>query len=64
LWENVFQPFFFFPSLHLVLCNCSDRLLVVLVNCFLSLGLILFCGCIGFLVKCVCAISAPVLAVF
>jgi type III secretory pathway component EscV len=31
--------------------------LVILVTCFLSLGLILFCGCIGFVYKCVCAIS-------
>jgi hypothetical protein len=34
----------------LVLYNCVlDRLLVVSVNCFLSLGLILFYGCVGFL---------------
>jgi hypothetical protein len=46
----------FFPSLlhlpiiHLVLCNyVLDRLLVVSVTCFLSLCLILFCECIGFL---------------
>jgi hypothetical protein len=32
---------------------------VVSVTCFLSLGLILFCDCIGFVAKCVCAISVP-----
>jgi hypothetical protein len=37
--------------------------LVVSVTCFLSLGLILFCDCIGFLTKCVCAISVPSLGV-
>jgi hypothetical protein len=50
----------------LVLCNyILDRLLVVSVTCFLSLGLILFCGYIGFVAKCVCVcvISAPGLGV-
>jgi hypothetical protein len=48
--ENCFHSFFVFLLLHLVLCNyVPDRLLVVSVTCFLSLGLILFCGCIGFL---------------
>jgi hypothetical protein len=48
--KNSFYPFFTFPSLHLLLCNyVLDRLLVVSVTCFLSLGLILFCWCIGFL---------------
>jgi hypothetical protein len=37
--------------------------LVVSVTCFLSLGLILFCGCIDFLAKCVCAISVHDLGV-
>jgi hypothetical protein len=37
--------------------------LVVSVTCFLSLGLILFCGCIGFLANCVCAVSVPALGV-
>jgi hypothetical protein len=38
-------------------------LLVVSVTYFLSVGLILFCGCIGFLAKCVCGISVPGLGV-
>jgi hypothetical protein len=47
--ENGFHPFFIFPMLHLVLRNyVLDRLLVVSVTCFLSLGLVLFCGCIQF----------------
>jgi hypothetical protein len=55
LGENCFHPFFVFPMLHLVLCNyVLDRLLGVSVTCFLSIGLILFCGCIGFVAKCVC----------
>jgi hypothetical protein len=34
----------------LVLCNyVLGKLLLVSVPCFLSLGLVLFCGCIGFL---------------
>jgi hypothetical protein len=37
--------------------------LVVSVTCLLSLGLILFCGCIGFVAKCVCVISVPELGV-
>jgi hypothetical protein len=49
LGENGFHPFFVFPSLHLVLCSSVlDRLFVVLVTCFLSLGLMLFCKCVGF----------------
>jgi hypothetical protein len=32
---------------------------VASVTCFLSLGLILFCGYIGFVAKCVCDIFAP-----
>jgi hypothetical protein len=36
---------------------------VVSVICFLSLGLILFCDCIGFLTKSLCAISVPTLGV-
>jgi hypothetical protein len=35
--------------LHLVLCDCVlNRLLVVSVTYFLFLGLILFCGYVGF----------------
>jgi hypothetical protein len=46
LGENFFHPFFIFPLFHLVPCNnVLDRLLI---TCFLSLGLILFCGCVGF----------------
>jgi hypothetical protein len=49
--ENDFHPFFVYPSLCLLLCNyVLDKLLVVSVTCFLSLGWILFCGCNGFLV--------------
>jgi hypothetical protein len=53
--ENGFHPFFFFLSLYLVLCQyVLDRLVGGSVTSFLSLDLILFCGCIGFLAKCVC----------
>jgi hypothetical protein len=52
-----FPSLFLIPLLHLVLCN------YVPVTCFLSLGLILFCGCIGFFAKCVCAISVSGLGV-
>jgi hypothetical protein len=36
---------------------------VVSVTCFLSLGLVLFCGCIQFVAKCVCAISVSGLGI-
>jgi hypothetical protein len=58
-----------FSSFHHSTWICATMFLigslVFSVTCFLSLGLILFCGCIEFLAKCVCvcAISVPGLAV-
>jgi hypothetical protein len=40
-----------------------DMLVGGIVTCFLSLCLILFCGCIGFVAKCTCVISVCVLGV-
>jgi mannose/fructose/N-acetylgalactosamine-specific phosphotransferase system component IIC len=48
----------------LILCNyVLDRLVGGFSHLFSFLGLILFCGCIGFLAKCMCAISVPGLGV-
>jgi hypothetical protein len=62
--ENDLHPFFIFH--RSTWCYATMFLigqLVVSVTCFLSLGLILFYGYIGFLLKCVCAISVPGLGV-
>jgi hypothetical protein len=62
--ENGFHLFVIFLLLHLVLYNyVLDRLLVVSVTCFLSLCLILFCLCIGFLALSIYPISVPGLGV-
>jgi hypothetical protein len=61
--ENGFHPFLIFPSFHLVLCNfVLNRLLVVSVTWFLSLGSILFCGCVGFNVS-VCVLFLSLVCV-
>jgi hypothetical protein len=53
-----FHPFFAFPLLHLVLYNyVLDRLVGGFSHLFSFPWLILFCGCIEFVTKCVCVIS-------